>query len=650
MPGARAARFALSLVVPALVGGWWLLRLEDSGSGPLEVDAAYAVEVTADRARVALPFEAGERYLLVVGSLGDAERRYRVRLSAEFTAARPLPARDDGGIGNSQLRPVEPLRRTAFDRGRAAFAAHDVASPARSAGDAAAAQATERTFFIHVTEGPLDDPRHYARVIGRTLAEGRHVRVYLDTQLSPRHLSGGLGEEIVRVLEERVMPVVARNVGAWRDVDGDGRFSVLISPWLGRLQGGRTSLGGFVRGSDFREEFHPPLGCRTDVLYLNANLRPGPHLETLLAHEFTHVVCFSERTRSGRALPAEDDWLNEAIAHAIEHVYGESWSNLDHRIHEFLNDPAQYPLVVPDYYTAGLWRNHGCRGGTFLFLTWCVEQFGADVLRRLPRSPVSGVRNVEAATGHSMDELFRHWCLAVYRSGLTPPGPPLARGGASFASDIDLVGYQSQSADGGLAAVDLRGRLTSYGLAGPRVAGWDINEAPLSLDIRGTAAAYIEITADSGGGLRRIQVEADDGTNLQLTLIPLPANERPIECMAAWSLARDSSAGSYLDRRDGATLAVSISAPEGLAIERIAVETAGGARRAVDCFDAESLLLCRQAEHAAGGDRCETFGLPTTAQPGSALLLKVVGRDANGRRHCVWTDVPAAPRSGPERL
>ena len=55
------------------------------------------------------------------------------------------------------------------------------------------------------------------------------------------------------------------------------------------------------------------------MMYLNVDLRPGPHLRTLLVHEYTHAVVFSEHLFGGYPSegPAreEESWLNEGLAH-----------------------------------------------------------------------------------------------------------------------------------------------------------------------------------------------------------------------------------------------------------------------------------------------------------------------------------------------
>src|SRR5690606_4896481 len=113
----------------------------------------------------------------------------------------------------------------------------------------------------------------------------------------------------------------------------------------------------------------------------------------------------------------EECWLNEGIAHLVEDLHGFGWSNLDHRIGAYLEAPHRYPLVVPDYYLTRLWRTPGVRVSTYLLLRWCVDRFGEDLLARLIRTNLTGVTNLEVATGELFEDLFREWCVAMFLSG-----------------------------------------------------------------------------------------------------------------------------------------------------------------------------------------------------------------------------------------
>lgn len=343
----------------------------------------------------------------------------------------------------------------------------------------------------------LDEGRNYARVTSRLIQEGSAVRVYLDDQQAPQELPKGLAEEVARILDEEVIPRSREILGAHADCDGDGKLTVLLTPWLGKLQGGRTSLRGCVRSSDFRRSIPPPFSNQADVLYLNSNLQPDAALKTLLAHEYTHAVCFSRRLAVPREamLPEEDDWLNEGLAHLAENVHRADWSNLDYRVARYLENPAGYSLVVSDYFRAGLWRDHGCRGATFLFLRWCMDQSGEGLLPALLEAPGRGTANVEHATGVPFEELFRHWTIAVWQSR---PG-----------QHTRSTPYKS---------LDLCGPLGTVRLNGPHGEVWNLGAEPKQLTLRGTSAAYVRL-ATSGTVLRRIRVTAISGARLQLTLV-----------------------------------------------------------------------------------------------------------------------------------
>ena len=394
------SRFTYALASAVLVGIGLAWMISESAwvrpqATTLLPGTYYAIDAASDSSMFDLDFQPGARYSLIVSSLGSADGNRKVTLKAETVRKTSIcPA-----------QPIQPLRpkrlpwkNVGWDRGAQSDWVAETNRSAcrrRAAGQEKdlekALKGDSRSFFLHVTDGALDDPRHYAHVSSRVVAEGRRVRIYLDTQHTVDKLAPGVLNEMVRLFDEEIIPRSQVKLGDCRDIDGDGKFSVLMSPWLSRLQGGKTSLGGFVRGSDFHCDLAAPYSNHGDMLYLNSNVRPGPHLQSLLAHEFAHAVCFSVRSPSERyrfGLPEEEDWLNEAIAHLSENLQGCGWSNLDYRVSRFMTQPQAYPLVVHDYYQAGLWRNHGCRGATYLFLRWCVDQFGNDMLPRLIRSPV----------------------------------------------------------------------------------------------------------------------------------------------------------------------------------------------------------------------------------------------------------------------
>jgi hypothetical protein len=261
----------------------------------------------------------------------------------------------------------------------------------------------------------------------------------------------------------------------------------LLTRKLSALQNGKTRLDGFVRGSDFFRELAPPFSNHCDMLYLNASLVPGPHLRTVLLHEYTHAVTFSAHALTpylGRpGNEDEESWLNEGLAHLCESLHEGGWTNLEHRISAYLAEPEKYALVVPNYFAAGIWRNPGSRGAAFLFLRSVQSHADEDFPRRLAQSPYHGIANLEIAAQKPFAELFRQ-------------------------ASIDCLG----PANYGYLDPEHKGPL----LAGPRCREVRMDQRETDCTLTGAAAAYFLVCSRTGG---YIHVTVNAGGPVQVTLV-----------------------------------------------------------------------------------------------------------------------------------
>jgi hypothetical protein len=220
-------------------------------------------------------------------------------------------------------------------------------------------------------------------------------------------------------------------------------------------------------------------------------MKPGPALTALLAHEYAHAVCFSRRFAADRGigpLAAEEDWLNEAIAHVAENLHDAGWSNLDYRIAAYLTEPQRNPLVVADYYRAGLWRDPGCRGAAYLFLRWCLDHYGDALVRELVNNSATGCHNIEQVTGIAFEDLYRHWTIALWNGAFT--------------------------------SINLRDRLGDCRLSGPAMRRWNPECEDCRLELRGMATAFVEVCNLPNEAPRRLKIQASPGARLQVTVIP----------------------------------------------------------------------------------------------------------------------------------
>lgn len=456
---------------------------------------AVALPVEGGYSRFRLASQSSGQLVLVVGSLGEPGVRHQVTLRRSPSSPDSLASRRADTTAHTSksrlIRPYRPPRHSPPLVFPVAYSLIGFDTPVDEV----------RHFDIPLISQTTPGQHDHARVRARTIACGQRVRVFLDDAESLTPRLRHLAIAVIRLLETSIMPATDRTFGPPADVDGDEHLSVLLTSWLGRLQKGTTAVGGFVRIDDFRTDLPRPGSNRADLMYLNTSLNPGNHLADVVSHEYTHVLACSARAPSPRhpaGLPLEDDWLNEAIAHLSE----PGTSNISHRVARFLEAPGEYPLVVPDYYKAGLWRCDGCRGATYLFLRWCQQRHDPMLTVRLVRSPWWGIRNVEAVTGENFSVLFRDWCLAL----LSLP----------LASD-------------------------TRGLQRPPLEDW-ATDRPLTLTVAGTAATYLRLLHP---GDIVVEVKGAPGSRLQLTLANVPrVASGPTDALPSTFVAgRKASAG-----------------------------------------------------------------------------------------------------------
>ncbi len=431
---------------------------------------------------------------------------------AEFDVPADAPAGDLLVVASSLARAPGPfpmrLSTRVVERATSPELAEETpARPPRLLAPAAAADApaallppeSRRAFHVMTREGDVGVAANYEKVEGTLRALGRRVQVYVaddDWNL----VDDATVADVVETFDAHVHPVAARTIGLAEDADGDGRFTVFFSSRLARLGGGRNAVDGYVRVTDLDPAFPPPFGDRGDVMHLSASLRAGPFLRTVVAHEYTHAVVFTRkclhRPIDSGTVVEEEGWLDEALAHLVEDLHGFGRSNVDYRASAFLSRPERYRLVVDDYYAADLFRGHGDRGSTYLFLRWCADRFGPDLLPTLVGSELTGTANLEAATGRRFDDLFRAWTFELFARA----------DGEAFA------GYRDSTV------------ATPWPAAGPRPSrvsegGADVWEAA------GTSPRYVLIDRDPGKAVR-VRVEAPIAADLQVTAAVLPASPR----------------------------------------------------------------------------------------------------------------------------
>jgi hypothetical protein len=465
-----------------------LLALACLAAAPPDASAPIPLAVQAERCTFVVPTgDARDKFVLIVGCLARGQEMHRIRVHCEATNDDVLlPIADDD--------PGPEWRRITNDRADRQQKARKNHQPAADY-PPSADPPRQRSFRLFTGGFDFNNGEAFAAVRAELRGIGRHCLVYVDSQSVESADFMSTVDEVIRTFDEQVFPASRSEQARCLDVDRDGRFAILFSGRLARMTAGKGTLSGFVLGSDFYRDSRAPFGNRCDMLYLNTDLRPGPYLRTLIAHEYTHAIVFSEHVFGdylpGVARVEEENWLNEGLAHLAEQRHAFGWGNLDYRVSAFLASPQRHPLVVADYYGAGLWRDPGCRGATYLLLHTCACG-DAGLSEKLVRSNLCGVANLEAATRESFAALFRNWTVSLAAGGI-PGGHDLFR--------------------------PLGNRM----LCGVRKDEVTLSGGRWESQIAGTASAYL-LLHDPASGRNRVTIQADEGSELQVTLVPLPAD------------------------------------------------------------------------------------------------------------------------------
>ncbi len=219
-----------------------------------------AIAVRDGSARFSLPTpNPNARTLVIVSALATSDERFPVQLDAR-------------GIRPSEVVPpaVAPVAARRAPH-RVPVSLPPISEPSKTI------PPSERTFYVMVRDGDVASPSNYQAVRGRLRAVGRRVQVYVDRE---DEAGADVLREIVATFDDAILPV-ARPIdrpAPGIDVDGDGRFTVLMSSWLSRLAAGRHAVDGFVRGADLDLDLaaavQQPL--RHDLPERHARRRPAP--------------------------------------------------------------------------------------------------------------------------------------------------------------------------------------------------------------------------------------------------------------------------------------------------------------------------------------------------------------------------------------
>ena len=243
------------------------------------------------------------------------------------------------------------------------------------------------------------------------IGHGDHVRVYATAHSNS---AVKLARAVVERLERRLIRFVETRVGALADSDRDGHLTIVLSQLETRAQvlTADEPVRGCVRAADVLA----PGDFGGDIIYLSETLPVDDELDSILAHEVTHLAVFSRLCTNAERTPLPT-WLNEAMAHYVECQVNPDSRNMATRLQNFRRRPADFPVIVPEHHAPLSLRRGPSRAAGCLFLSSVLLRLPQHAVHDVIDGPGGAVQRLEHVTGRSFEELFRDWGLQMINAG-----------------------------------------------------------------------------------------------------------------------------------------------------------------------------------------------------------------------------------------
>jgi hypothetical protein len=206
--------------------------------------------------------------------------------------------------------------------------------------------------------------------------------------------------------EKHIYPKMISTFGTEPEhtTDKSGKISILFH----RMP---LSAGGYFNTTDQYSVFQATRSNERNIIYLNASYIENDLIESLVAHEFMHLITFNQKEKNYGV--KEEVWLNEARAEYAPSFLGYDDiknSNIDRRLSSFLKYP-NIPITE--------WENReGDYGVINIFVQYLVDHYGLEILIDSFNSEKIGIESINEALSENeyqktFNEIFTDWIIAV---------------------------------------------------------------------------------------------------------------------------------------------------------------------------------------------------------------------------------------------
>jgi len=274
-------------------------------------------------------------------------------------------------------------------------------------------------------------------------------------------------------------------------VDGDPRVHIFI--------GNVPGVGGYFYSINEYSKLINPYSNEKEMFFINIKAAQpgGDRLNSILAHEFQHMIHWYNDAN-------EETWVNEGLSELAMTLNGFDTGGTERVF-------AQKPDTQLNAWGESPNESVGHYGGSFLFMSYFLERFGEDVMRRVVAHPDNGANGfdavlTDAGQPYRFDDIYADWLVANYLDN-----PTLGDG---------MWGYRDLSVDS--LAIDAQhtsypvGRESSVSQYAADYVLFEDWSGPLTIEFAGTTQVKV-VPNEPHSGLYQWWSNRGDDSDMTLT-------------------------------------------------------------------------------------------------------------------------------------
>jgi hypothetical protein len=409
---------------------------------PYHVSSGTAISASRSPLIAGLPAMSGSfptAVALAGPGSGDAVRiRQRTK---QLAFDRMLRARARRRISSGAMRLSQSLSRSAS-------AAMSPASPA--VGVSVPTLGSTRSF--HVLSN--NQGTAFSTVGAQLVYVGNNVLIYMDTSAPVGGFTAAQLQTFGELFDQTLYPIDTTAFGPPTDIDQNGHVIMLMTPVVNALTTPTECRNqGYVAGF-FEEDDLAGFGDANsndgEIFY---SIVPDPNgtkscphtvddvgldVPATFMHELQHLISFAQHFVVHNGDP-EYGWLDEGLSIVAEELGSLHYENKypapsgrtdpsqlfpdssQGFLSSFLYDSYEYALL-PDTSSVTLHDDSedgfSWRGGDWLLVRWLGDQMGTGIFKKLDQNTLTGVANIESASGQPFPTLFASFGLSLYTDSL----------------------------------------------------------------------------------------------------------------------------------------------------------------------------------------------------------------------------------------